>query len=600
MLRQGRAGHAVLPAGVGPLWPDDAAQVGGYPLLGRIGAGGMGVVYLGVAANGFYCAIKVIRAEYAADPVFRARFTREIELMSRVRAASVAPVVDADPRDLRPWLVTPYVPGPTLHTYVRDVGPLNAGRLQTIALGVAEALAAIHAVGVVHRDLKPANVILSPDGPRVLDFGIARAADETAITRTGILTGSPGWISPEQYRGEEPGPAADVFALGALIAYAASGRPPFGTGSTEVVAFRVLQHDPDIRGVPEALRTLTLQALAKSPAERPSATAMISQLVAGWGGGTGSADQPTLILGGLLASEWDGAEFNPSASPALPAPAAPGRSRWRRKVLLAPVLAMIVALAAVITAGLHRWVISPAVGGPAGSAAPPVAGPQAAPSAAAYGTAPWPSLDLLTGLGCFGCGGSPTVVDRLTTDGRPSRLVLIGGLVPGANVEQLKMFLLNAADNSELWRSSDQLAVGQSIPADAATPIRVDQTGRVFVLTSLHQSAAQQQGSLPLYGVAMIDPRQGSGVITDGLGSTHIVTGIGELDLVDLDHDGQTEISTTFSEASSNPLFYYRWNPERATYDLWKCAAIGAVAIPLTPIDQPPCPDYRTSYPLER
>ncbi|GAA0953244.1 serine/threonine-protein kinase [Actinocorallia libanotica] len=295
MLRR----QVVLPAGVRILERTDPGKVGGYRLTGRVGAGGMGVVYTGLASDGRRVAVKVIRAEYGADSGFHARFAREVELMARVRSPGIAAVLDADTGAARPWLVTEYVPGPTLDQQVREHGPPAAGRVRTLALGVAEALAAVHAAGIVHRDLKPANVILSPDGPKVLDFGIARAADETSLTRTGVLIGSSGWISPEQYQGQGPGTAADLFALGAPGLR--RRHPPFGTGTAEAVAFRVLQDEPDLTPVPDELRGLVTRCLAKDPADRPLASELVDALAGQWS--PEDALAPTTVLTQLITEE---------------------------------------------------------------------------------------------------------------------------------------------------------------------------------------------------------------------------------------------------------------------------------------------------------
>ena len=240
----------------------DPRQVGGFHVRGRLGAGGMGVVYAATDHYGNWAAVKVVREDYTNDPEFRVRFAREVDLMRRVRARCVAPLLAAGPDDARPWYATAYVAGPTLHQHVSRNGPLPLPAARALAAGLAEAITAIHQAGIVHRDLKPANVILAQDGPKVLDFGIARAADETALTRTGGLIGSPGWVSPERFRGQT-GPEADVFSWGALVAYAALGRPPFGTGGAETLMYRVLNAEPDLAGLPDQLRPVVTAALAK-------------------------------------------------------------------------------------------------------------------------------------------------------------------------------------------------------------------------------------------------------------------------------------------------------------------------------------------------
>lgn len=265
-----------MPATATDLTPADPAEIGPYRLVNRLGAGGMGVVYGAQASDGSLVAVKVIHPEYSADRDFRSRFSREVEMLSRVGGACAVPLLDADTRGERPWLATPLVRGMTLSAYLREnKGPLPEGLLYGVAVGIAEALAQIHAAGVVHRDLKPANIVMSPEGPRVLDFGIARALDQTALTRSGSVFGSSGWISPAHYRGEPVSTADDVFAWGALVTYAATGRPPFGRGDPSAVAHRVLNEEPDTEGFTGPLADLVSRALSKDAARRPSAMALV-------------------------------------------------------------------------------------------------------------------------------------------------------------------------------------------------------------------------------------------------------------------------------------------------------------------------------------
>ncbi|MGY3200455.1 serine/threonine-protein kinase [Streptomyces sp. TE5632] len=256
---------------VQPARPGDPSRIGPYRIVGRLGAGGMGTVHAGVGSDGTLVAVKVVHPEQAQEPDFRARFKREVELSSRVTGPYLVPLITADPDAETPWLATAYVPGLTLHQHLVTHGPLAGGSLYALAAATAQALAVIHAAGVVHRDVKPQNVILTPGGPRVLDFGIAHAADGTSVTRTGVMTGTPGWISPEHYRTGTTGPESDMFAWGALLAYAATGRLPFGAGAPDVVAFRVMSGKPDLDGVPAPLRQIAEKALAKEPDARPSA-----------------------------------------------------------------------------------------------------------------------------------------------------------------------------------------------------------------------------------------------------------------------------------------------------------------------------------------
>jgi hypothetical protein len=253
-----------------PLTSEDPAVVGGYRLHGRLGAGGMGRVYMASTPAGRPVALKVVRPELGEDQVFRARFRQEIHAARRVHGLYTAQVLDADPAATPPWLVTAYVPGPSLQEAVTGHGPMPETMAFRLVAGIAEALQAIHAAGVVHRDLKPSNVLLAPDGPRVIDFGIARALEATSLTRSGMMVGSPQFMAPEQILDQPVTPAIDVFALGSLAAYAVLGRPPFGTGHTAAVSYRVLHEPPDLNGCPPQLRTLIDRCLRKDPAARPA------------------------------------------------------------------------------------------------------------------------------------------------------------------------------------------------------------------------------------------------------------------------------------------------------------------------------------------
>ena len=259
------------------LQPEDPQLIGPYRLRGRLGAGGMGRVYLGLSPGGRAAAVKVIRADLAQDPEFRARFRREINVARKVSGLFTAPVIDAGLDGTVPWLATAYVPGPSLAEAVSQHGPLPPRSVLALAAGLAEGLNAIHAAGVVHRDLKPANVLLAEDGPRVIDFGISRAVEASALTHTGLVVGSPGFMSPEQAEGREVGPPSDIFSLGAVLAFAATGEGPFGTGSTPALVYRVVHSLPNLDHLPAEVRPLVERCLAKDPARRPTA----AQLLAG-------------------------------------------------------------------------------------------------------------------------------------------------------------------------------------------------------------------------------------------------------------------------------------------------------------------------------
>ena len=263
-----------------PLQAGDPASVGEgrYRLVGRLGQGGMGVVYFGRSRSGRAVAVKVVRPELSTEPGFRRRFADEVAAARRVGGFHTAPVVDADPRGDPAWLVTAYVPGPTLQAVLDRVGPLPADTLTVLAAGLAEALAAIHQAGVIHRDLKPANIIVAEDGPRVIDFGIARALDGTALTQTGFQIGTLGFLAPEQLTGGTLTPAVDMFALGVVLGQAA-GRAPFGDGVAAAWPYRVVHEQPDLTDVPGQLRLLVAACLAKDPRDRPSPLEFLDRLI---------------------------------------------------------------------------------------------------------------------------------------------------------------------------------------------------------------------------------------------------------------------------------------------------------------------------------
>ncbi|MBO0881873.1 MAG: serine/threonine protein kinase, partial [Mycobacterium sp.] len=262
-----------------PLQPGDPSKIGGYRLLGRLGRGGMGQVYLGRSPGGRNVAVKLIRAPYADDAVFRRRFSREVKAAQRVGGYYTAQVIDDGSGEDPPWMVTAYVDGPSLYEAVRTAGPLPAETVQTLGACLAEGLAAIHDCGLVHRDLKPANVILAADGPRIIDFGIARALDTNAMTAHGALLGTLPYMSPEQARGQIVGPASDVFSLGSVLCFAATGHGPFG-GSDASVLYRITNEQPDFTGMPESLHSLITDCLRKNPAARVTVTGLLERLAA--------------------------------------------------------------------------------------------------------------------------------------------------------------------------------------------------------------------------------------------------------------------------------------------------------------------------------
>ncbi|WP_280682797.1 serine/threonine-protein kinase [Kitasatospora sp. MAA19] len=257
---------------------DEVRRIGGYTVERELGAGGMGTVYLARSRGGRAVAVKVARPELAADPHFRERFRAEVAAARRVGGFHTAPVVDADPEAEAPWLATAYVPGPTLSGLLAAQGPMGEERLRMLGAALAEALQAIHACGLVHRDLKPGNIIMAEDGPRVLDFGIARAVESTRLTMTGAAFGTPGFLAPEQAQGLEVSGAADVFALGAVLV-AAAGGSAFGAGTPIGLMYRSVHEAPDLSAVPEGMRPAVAACLAKNPALRPTTDQLLDLFV---------------------------------------------------------------------------------------------------------------------------------------------------------------------------------------------------------------------------------------------------------------------------------------------------------------------------------
>jgi eukaryotic-like serine/threonine-protein kinase len=297
----------------------DPPRIGPYRLLGRLGAGGMGQVYLGRSAEGRLAAVKVIRPDLAAERGFRTRFAREVAASRAVSGRFTALVLDADTAGPAPWLATAYVAGPSLADAVDAQGPLPAASVLTLAAGLAEGLAAIHAAGMVHRDVKPSNVLLAADGPRLIDFGISRAAGASALTQTGMVIGSPGFMSPEQAEGGAVGPASDVFSLGAVLAFAATGEGPFGAGSTPALVYRVVHSEPEVTWLPGQVRPLVERCLAKDPARRPTPAGLLAGLGGGQWHGDWLPEPLTQVLGGYAGRA--GTAGPPSPAGRRPGPA---------------------------------------------------------------------------------------------------------------------------------------------------------------------------------------------------------------------------------------------------------------------------------------
>ncbi|MGW2228082.1 protein kinase domain-containing protein [Streptomyces formicae] len=262
-----------------PLEADEPTVIGPYRLLGRLGSGGMGRVYLGRSAGGRTVAVKVVHPHFALDEEFRARFRREVDAARRVGGDWTAPVLDADPDASVPWVATGYAAGPSLTEAVRDGAPLPDHSVRVLGAGLAEALTHVHGLGLVHRDVKPSNVLLTLDGPRLIDFGIARATDGTAsLTSTGVSIGSPGYMSPEQILGKGVTGAADVFSLGAVLVYAATGESPFPGDSSAALLYKVVHEQPELGALTGDVREIAAACLAKEPDVRPAPSEVAARL----------------------------------------------------------------------------------------------------------------------------------------------------------------------------------------------------------------------------------------------------------------------------------------------------------------------------------
>jgi len=296
-----------------PLRAGDPRRLGRYRVEARLGEGGMGTVYLGQTEQGRQVAIKVARSELARTADFRARFRRETQAARRVARFCTAEVIDADPEAEAPYLVTEFIDGPTLGEVIVGRGPMSGADLEHLAVAVISALTAIHGAGVVHRDLKPSNVMLSPMGPRVIDFGIAQGLDETALTQGTRRAGTPGFMAPEQVVGASTTEAVDVFAWGGVVLYAASGRPPFGGGPTPTQLYRVVHDEPDLSPLEPGLRDVVADAMRKEPRRRPSAQEIFTRLVTA----------PTTLTVG------------PGADPEITTTVRPGAAPWAAAVAAA-------------------------------------------------------------------------------------------------------------------------------------------------------------------------------------------------------------------------------------------------------------------------
>lgn len=412
----------------------DPAEIGGYPLEARLGSGGMGTVFLARTSSGRPVAIKLIHQQFAGDEEFRIRFRQEVAAARRVSGAFTAAVVDAAPEAEQPWMATTYIEGKTLAQHVAAAGPLDGAELRRLAIGLAEALRDIHRVGVVHRDLKPSNVVLSAEGPRVIDFGISRAADQQTLTMTGRVIGTPPFMSPEQLQAPRGvGPASDIFSLGTLLVYAATGSGPFDADSPYMTAYQVVHEEPSLGAVPEALRTVVGSCLDKEPAGRPSADellVLLRDLPADLGGAGPTGTQAGRTRD-VITQHHDALPTPVPTAVAEAGTVGTGtsvgrrlRNRWR------PVLAAAVAVAA-IAGGVAALQSGGQAGGDGGDKGGSVAEPGAS---LPEGFAPWHKTV---------AGGRADIPDELRCVARGEALFCGGGGVVAARV--------HSRDGSREW-----------------------------------------------------------------------------------------------------------------------------------------------------
>ncbi|MFC8293788.1 protein kinase [Streptomyces sp. NPDC057250] len=434
-----------------PLTHDDPASVAAYRLLARLGSGGMGTVYLARTPGGRTVALKTVHARLAADPAFRSRFRLETDAARIIGARHGAAVVDADPLAETPWLATEYVLGPPLDDAVALGGAFPEPTVRALGAALAGALAQLHSSDVVHRDLKPSNVLVTAYGPKVIDFGIARAAGDDHLTRTGAAAGTPAFMSPEQASGHEHAPAGDVFALAGVLVFAATGHGPFGTGSPADLLYRVRYAEPDLTGVPEALLPLLTACLAKDPADRPTTAVLVEHLHDGHGE---FADHlPPLVLADIGRRATDVWLHAPHRLPAPEGPVAaetaPATPLSRRRLFSAGGAALLGAAGA--GGGLWAWRSGRRDGRPTGGSS---AGPTAVPAPTAADGAPAPLWQ-------------EKAFDR---EQRTTPLVA-DGVVGFAETTEFRA--LDMRDGSELWAESAVME-----------PRQITTDGTVFYLSS--------------------------------------------------------------------------------------------------------------------
>ncbi|MFH8882790.1 bifunctional serine/threonine-protein kinase/ABC transporter substrate-binding protein [Streptomyces californicus] len=507
-----------------PLTSEDPRAIGPYRTLVRLGAGGMGVVYLARSAGGALAAVKVIRAEHAADPGFRARFCREAEAAARITGPWVVPVLGADTEATEPWLATAYVPGPSLGEVVGTGGPLPPATVRALGSRLADALASVHAAGLIHRDVKPGNVLLALDGPRLIDFGIARHEGASALTATGAVIGTPGYLAPEQASAGPPGPPCDVFSLGCVLVYAATGHGPFGEGGGAGALFRTVHEEPDLTGLPPGLAPPVTACLAKDPAARPTAVQVRDALAPGGEDardGEDPAGRPDAYPGGardprVSLTRWGAPD--PHATPLIP---------WHMPAGLSASIAERAAAALSLPAPGPP----PATAGPAGSGAGGPgrrrlstrrsllgAGAAGAVVLAGGSTATWLALrESGTGGRPAGSGTTPTYTIGLHADlggpGRATGLAHRRGVqlaVADHNAREDKAFRLALRTEDDAGDPAGALRAAGRLAGDPSVVAVVGPTGDV-----LREEVVQRYGAARLATVVVA---AGSSTVGTGTG----------------------------------------------------------------------------------
>lgn len=473
-------------------FPEYAGQ---YRLESVLGSGGMGVVHLATSDSGLRLAVKVVHAEHAVDPEFRARFRQEVAAARRVSGAFTAPVVDADPDAERPWMATLFIDAPTLADRVREK-PLDGAEAARLGAGLAEALRDIHRVGVVHRDLKPSNVLMASDGVRVIDFGISRPADSDLRTETGKLIGTPPFMAPEQFqRPREVGPAADVFAMGAVLVHAVTGRGPFDSDSHYLVAYQVVHNEPDLGGVPPSLAPIVARCLAKDPADRPTPDALLLELrAAAYPTGEETRafiPQPRRPLAGESRPAAEQDTHRRSRGTERPAPV-PGPRRWRAAALLATGL--------LLTGGAVGGYLHFREGpGPVQPASAPVRAPRGAPVTTWVSALAGPEREVKVvpcawADGALYCSAPGVAAARLNpvdgsvawsvpaqapgSDSRPP--LSAGGLVLTVTAGGQTLRALDPATGAQRWQK--QVPTGVQIVSAGGTVLMADRNGKATAL----------------------------------------------------------------------------------------------------------------------